>query len=337
VISIISIPGYYGGANFYVVGDNITYISSSRGNSPKYCPRDSSLVLVDEDYRFIRKLDIFSGVYQDLAKEVRGFSPSWSPDCTHIAFLAVKKDAIEVYVMDADGGNIQQLTDNKLKKINTAYSPDGRSMVYEFRDGDFVGVGVVTIATKEEKRGLLRKGFLGLLDLKWSPDGTKIAVGYYFSLYNAITVVSVSDLAPIWSLDRVSSIAWSPDGQRIALVSVSGSNAGEIYVMPASGGTPQQVTSNNLMESQLSWQPDGRLMYLTSEYEYEYEGHGNKSWNFQVNLINPDGSGLMVPPKIEDTFSSSPLRKYLEEAAKMVAKSLADGAKKYTSSAGGTP
>ena len=39
-------------------------------------------------------------------------SPSWSPDGKRIVFMSKRDGNTEVYVMDADGGNLQNLTNN---------------------------------------------------------------------------------------------------------------------------------------------------------------------------------------------------------------------------------
>ena len=38
--------------------------------------------------------------------------PAWSPDNAQIAFMSDRDGDWEIYVMDADGGNLRQLTDN---------------------------------------------------------------------------------------------------------------------------------------------------------------------------------------------------------------------------------
>ena len=40
------------------------------------------------------------------------YSPSWSPDSEHIVFSSDKARNLEIYVMDADGQNQQNLTKN---------------------------------------------------------------------------------------------------------------------------------------------------------------------------------------------------------------------------------
>ena len=48
-----------------------------------------------------------------------GSSPSWSPDSRRIAFTADRDGNYEIYVMDADGGNLQNLT----RTPHSDYSP----------------------------------------------------------------------------------------------------------------------------------------------------------------------------------------------------------------------
>lgn len=55
--------------------------------------------------------------------------PSWSPDGTKVAFASDRSGSWQIYVMDADGGNVVQLTSNG-NHTQPAWSPDGKHIVY---------------------------------------------------------------------------------------------------------------------------------------------------------------------------------------------------------------
>ncbi len=58
------------------------------------------------------------------------FQPRFSPDGRHIAFISDAGGGENVWVMDADGGNARQVTQEKFRLLgNPAWSPDGRFIV----------------------------------------------------------------------------------------------------------------------------------------------------------------------------------------------------------------
>ena len=76
------------------------------------------------------------------------------------------------------------------------------------------------------------------------------------------------------------SAQYSPDGKQIAYITnVSGSP--QAWVMPASGGTPKQITTGSDPVSGLRWSPDGKLAYAVSP------GGG---YNAQLFLTTADGA-----------------------------------------------
>ena len=50
-------------------------------------------------------------------------NPAWSPDGTRIAFQSKRDGDWDIYVMDTDGGNVQQLTDGPGMGWDPSWSP----------------------------------------------------------------------------------------------------------------------------------------------------------------------------------------------------------------------
>jgi Tol biopolymer transport system component/predicted alpha/beta-hydrolase family hydrolase len=67
--------------------------------------------------------------------------PAWSPDGTQIAFFSMRPGSRrqDIYVMQADGSNLQQLTDSpRVVDEDPAWSPDGSQIVFQSdRDGNY--------------------------------------------------------------------------------------------------------------------------------------------------------------------------------------------------------
>jgi TolB protein len=57
---------------------------------------------------------------------------------------------------------------------------------------------------------------------------------------------------------------WSPDGSRIAFVSVRDGNP-EIYLMNSDGGSPQRLTFDDAIDANPTWSPDGQSIAFQSD------------------------------------------------------------------------
>jgi TolB protein len=66
-------------------------------------------------------------------------APNWSPDGMEIAFESDSDGDMEIYVMNADGTNVRQLTDNDIHDEGPSWSPDGRRIVFTSGPGDLEG------------------------------------------------------------------------------------------------------------------------------------------------------------------------------------------------------
>jgi Tol biopolymer transport system component len=102
---------------------------------------------------------------------------SWSPDSNEMAFTRqVSKGthfASDLFVMDADGTNVTQLTDDG-SSMNPVWSPDGSQIAFEVRLDDYHHHAIYVINVGNGHRTQLTSGSLDV-DPVWSPDGSQIA------------------------------------------------------------------------------------------------------------------------------------------------------------------
>ena len=135
-----------------------------------------------------------------------------------IAFVSERDGNMEIYVMDADGGNQQRLTNNPDNDWNPSWSPDGKRIVFRSNRDGHVHV-IHGIPTSE----------IYVMDA----DGGN---------QQRLTENRVYDYSP----------SWSPDGKRIAFTSERDGNS-EIYVMDADGGNQRNLTNNRHSDFGPAW------------------------------------------------------------------------------------
>ena len=149
--------------------------------------------------------------------------PSWSPDGKRIIFSS-KRDGhfrgesgitSEIYVMDADGGNPQRLTENRKNDKDPSWSPDGKR-----------------IAFSSDRKGDLQNFEIYVMDADGGNE-------------QRLTENRRFDEDP----------SWSPDGERIAFWSNREADLhnAEIYVMDADGGNLQRLTNNPHPDVSPAW------------------------------------------------------------------------------------
>jgi len=257
---------------------------------------DGKTVLYDADRT--GDYDIYArpvggGTPVDLTPRTEGqdYEGAWSPDGSRIAFVSNRASRnTQLFVMNADGSSVQQLTHDALPHELPSWSPDGKTILFDTSaktpgdiyaiNGDGAGQRQLTFSKRDE------------WGARWSPDGTWIAFtteipsdgDVYGKLWLMHQDGSGAHQIPKQSTDDISWPTWSRDSTRLTYSDTRGDCG--IYSV-AIDGTHRRVIVNScggnldydVVGEHLSQAPDGTLWYSEAP-----------SSTSDLATIAPDGS-----------------------------------------------
>jgi Tol biopolymer transport system component len=172
--------------------------------------------------------------------------PYWSPNGKRIAFLSDRAGYMQVFVMNADGSDVFQLTHREadhsfqglISDTFDPWSPDGSTLAF----------------------------------LERTPDGGQLIYTMEANGRNGLPLV--------YPPENYSSISWSPDGSHIAYIEFSDDIVPQIHVIDAEGEgivtlTDTLPAGEVLFSNTYSWTRNGRAISFVA---YKHINEGQDQW-----------------------------------------------------------
>ena len=234
-------------------------------------------------------------------------NPVWSPDGTRIAFDAEHDGVTDVFVMDADGGNVRQVTHDTAYhwSFQPTWSPDGTQLAFiHGLNGECCRTAVVGADGTQQHDITTGENAYDMYPA-WSPDGSSITI----TRADAEGDAEIYAVAPDGSgLHQITNNpvgvsfggAWSPDGSRLAFVAQRPDGSGQLDLVDADGSNLVELADGDgtAWDGRPTWSPDG------SQLVFESMRDGSATTDLYV--IATDGTGFSGLLRSDDTFEAAP-------------------------------
>ena len=234
-------------------------------------------------HRFFAPLDVFE---LEWASE-----PQIAPDGQRVVFVRNSMDIMAdrrrstLWIVGADGSDMRPLTSGARNDAVPRWSPDGRRLAFLSHDEAGVQLYVRWMDTGQSAR--LTNLQSPPQAIEWSPDGSWLA--FLMLVRSEAKPFAEAPAKPegaTWAkpprviqrlLYRADGEGYLQDGYR------------QLFVLPAEGGTPRQLTSGAYdHDGPPVWTPDGKALLISANRRDDWEYRPLESEIYEVSVV--DGS-----------------------------------------------
>jgi Tol biopolymer transport system component len=215
---------------------------------------------------------------------------TFSSDGLKIAFQSDRDGDNEIYTMDSDGSNLEQLTFNTATDSNPRFSPDGTIAFISARDGNYEVYTMDADGTNQVNRtNAAGDDYLPV----FSPDGSTIA---FYSMRDGNAEIYTMDADGTNQVNRTNNAGsdvynrpmtpFSPDGSTIVFDTDRDGNT-EIYTMNADGSNQTNRSNNAGNDNHPIFSADGSQIAFDSDRDADIEVYTmNADGSNQINITN---------------------------------------------------
>lgn len=217
--------------------------------------------------------------------------PRISPDGERIVYVRRSGDVMtdrfrsSLWLIDADGDNHRALAQGEGGYGSPRWSPSGDRILYTTSQDGRSELRVLWLDTRESMT--IARLIKPAQSPTWSPDGEQIA----FSMF-----VKDEGPAPAPMPAKPEGAEWGEPAKIIDRVLYRADGQGfleqgntQIFVVPAEGGTPRQITSGPFDHGgPLAWTPDGERVVFSANRQEDWEYDPVESEIFEVEVATGD-------------------------------------------------
>lgn len=190
--------------------------------------------------------------------------PIWSADGARLIFSAKLDNYWQLFMANADGTGMVQITTGSYHNKNGMLSPDGSRIVFVSERDSNPEIYIMGVNGSNAQR--LTNNPAWEDDPVWSPDGQWIAFESKREGRTDIYRMRVngSNIQRLTSGGESNTTpAYSPDGRNIAFEHKENGHL-QIYVMNAEGGAERRITFEGIDNQRPTWSPDSKQIACTS-------------------------------------------------------------------------
>ncbi len=201
----------------------------------------------------------------------------------------------EIYICDADGRNLRQLTRDQTISLAPKWAHDGEHFLYTSFRAQFPDVYRVNLGSGD-RRCIARYPGLNM-SAAMSPDGREAALILSKDGNPDLYVMELKTgrLTRLTNTPRAAeaSPTWSPDGRQIAFVS-DRAGSPQIYVMDRSGGEARRLTSRGSQNVDPDWGANGYICY-SSFLDRQYQIYVMNPATMDIKRVTPEDADYEDP------------------------------------------
>ncbi|MCE9610448.1 MAG: hypothetical protein K8R23_09670 [Chthoniobacter sp.] len=224
------------------------------------------------------KVHAFADAIVETLTNAKGFAN------TKVAFVASRSGHKEIYVADADGAGVHQLTNDANISVGPRLSPDGRTLVYTGYKSGYADVYEIELGNGARNRIIKYPGTN--TGASYSADGRQLAVILSKDGNPELYTTGASG-GGARRLTRTTGVestpTWSPDGSEI-IYSSDERGTPQLYRISSSGGAARLISTGHGYNTEPNWSPDGKRVAFTVR----------DGGSFSIATVDASGGGSRV-------------------------------------------